>query len=413
MIIVCLILVGIFSLNILAQSSSTPIFIQQPNKDIFDYILFLVQLLGVFGLFLYVYKTWEIASANKKSAEMSQKAIEISQETIELSRQSMEFSQKEAQKSFELSQAVLEEMREARIQEILPHIVVYFDMPYGDSWIMFLIVKNTGKTAARNIEIVFNPPLQSGFGNEIHNFDISLIKNGISSLAPNQEIRTPFDAITNYFDSRLAKRLNGKLPTKYEITISYSSLFEEKRAITNQIIDFSMFKDLSVLQEKGKKDLIKAVETISESSKQMERSLESLSQNIMEGIWLKNSDYLNSDLSSSPEIWKFYMLSKLSEFKIIWEFIYAGKYNKPVRFHTENLKSRISIISSQFVIINSKCPPTVSNELKHFLITISVKLNELSEWQFYDDSDNGFNEAGNEISKLTDTAIEKIESEIK
>jgi hypothetical protein len=385
-IIFIVLLIGCCNVSLLAQAQSPlPIVVQvqAPEKDLIDYVLFTIQALGVIGLFLYVYKTWQIASANKTSAEASQKSIE-------------------------LSQSVLKEMKASRIQEISPHVIVYFDMPYGNSWIMFFVIKNIGKMPAKDIELVFNPPLQTGFGNKISDFDLSLTKDGISLLAPEQEIRTPFDAITNYFDSKMVKRLDGELPTKYEIEISYSNLFEEERICLKQIVDFSMFRGLSFLEEKGTKDLIKAVETISDSSKRIERSLGNLSDKIVEGIWIKNSEALNLNSEVSVQVWKLNILGKLDEFKVIWQSIHAGAYDKPVKFYINNLQSKLSLISSQLVTITSKYSSVISSELNNSLITIAVKLTELSEWRFYHNTDNHFNAAGDELVNLTNEVIKKL-----
>lgn len=252
-------LVIAYQLSVFAQLP-TPIIVQvqQSDKDVFDKILFAIQVLTLLALIAYVYKTWQIASASKTSAETSQSLIEISQ------------------KSIELSQGVLEEMKASRIQENSPYVIAYFDMPYGNSWTLFLVVKNLGKTAAKDVKLEFNPPLQTGWGNKISNFVLPFIKDGISSLAPAQEIRTPFDAITNYFNPKMVERLNGKLPIKYNITVSYSSFLEEKRINTEQKIDLSMFKDLAFLEQKGEQDLIKAIEVIADNSKRINKSFEEL-----------------------------------------------------------------------------------------------------------------------------------------
>src|SRR5262245_49326539 len=109
--------------------SPTPITIQiqAPHKDLVDYAIAAVQLAALIALVVYVVKTWQIASANRRSVEVSE--------------------------------AVLKEMRTTRFQEIAPYVIVFLDMPYSNDWVMYLVVKNTGKTVAKNVRFKFDPPL--------------------------------------------------------------------------------------------------------------------------------------------------------------------------------------------------------------------------------------------------------------
>lgn len=78
--------------------SGTPITVQihSPGKDTIDYLLFAIQVITLIGLYIYVYKTWYIAVANEKSAQISER--------------------------------VLSEMQATREQEIEPYVVAYFDI---------------------------------------------------------------------------------------------------------------------------------------------------------------------------------------------------------------------------------------------------------------------------------------------
>lgn len=217
--------------NVCAQPATpTPIMIQvQPShKDFMDYLIAAVQLATLIAVIVYVVKTWQIAAANRKSVE--------------------------------LSEGVLKEMRTARLQEIAPYVIVYLDMPYSNDWLMYLVVKNTGKSVAKDVRFKFDPPLVTGFtggGEGTKPFDIYLLTHGISLLAPGQEIRTPFDVHSNY--------TKDKLPTLYKVEVSYADGFQPDRTVYEQTLDLSIFNDLSVLQKKGEEDLIKAFEEIARS----------------------------------------------------------------------------------------------------------------------------------------------------
>jgi hypothetical protein len=383
---------GLFSL-LHAQTplaSPAPPLVQTPEKSTLDIILIVVQILtfvinaaALWGLFLYVRKTTDIATATVRAAEVSQRATEI-------------------------SHSILTEMKAARLQEIAPHVIVYFDMPYGMSWTIFFVVKNIGRSVAKDIKMSFEPPLKTGFGNKISDFDISLIKDGISSLAPGQEIRTPYDSISNYFGSDTAKMLNGVLPTKYTVEVSYRGAFHPDRTFTQQDIDFSMFKDLMVLQEKGEKELIKGIEVIADSNKRFQRSFEKIANNLADGIWLRNPEFLIADVSNNPKIWSLKTLAKLSEFKILWTQVYAGNYERPFSSYVDYLQSRLSVLSAQILIITSHAPDTVPSEITESLINVAAKLDGLGDWSFFMQGDNGFNEAGNDVVKFIDDISGKL-----
>lgn len=387
-----------FSITAYAQSPSPTVptvFVQARSapKDFWDYLLIAVQIATLIGLVLYVYKTWEIASATRKTTELSQRSTELSQ------------------KSIELSQQALEEMRAGREQEIAPYVLAYIDMPYG-GWVLFFVVKNIGKTVAKEIKFVFEPPLQSGWGNRAHEFDVSFLKKGISSLAPGQELRVVFDAMTNYFDGAAVKMLKGTLPSAYTVRVTYrGGLRPDELHASEQVIDLSMFRHIGVLQEKGEKDLINAVESLAKSNQNVQRSLWKMAENMLKGIWIKNPALLAEPLIKSPQEWKLAALTKVNEFKLLWESVHAGNYERPVEFYIENLQARLSLLSSQLLIIAASTPRGIPSEVTNSLVQIAVKLNILSEARFLMDgevSEPDFNATGIETLNLVNVAIEKL-----
>lgn len=340
--------------------------VQPPHKDIADYLVAGVQVAALIGLIVYVIKTWEIASATRRSTELSQRSLE-------------------------LSQAVLEEMKAARLQESAPYVVVYFDMPYGNDWVMYFVVKNTGRTVAKDVKLTFDPPLMTGFGDNPHAFDIYAIKEGIRLLAPGQEIRTPFDSHPNY--------VKDKLPTIYQVAVSYSDGIRPDRIVHHDTIDLSIFDDLSVLQKKEEEDLIKAVETLARSSERTQGYLRHIAKTLIAGVWLKNPE-LALDLRREPQAWRRSALAKVNEFEILWTRIYAGHFERPVTLYTEDLQSRLSIIASQLSLIAASAPERIESSLVQSLIDMAIKLTQLSQWQFYMDGGESyrkFNAAGDEL----------------
>jgi hypothetical protein len=139
-------------------------------------VLAAVQILTLFAIIIYVIKTWEMASATKKYAETSNET--------------------------------LREMRTTREEEYAPYVVVYFDLKDYD---IDLVIKNMGKGFAKDFKVKFETDLQ---GSSIKT-EIGFLKNGISYIPPEYEIRTAIDRYNMY--------LSAKLPLHYTAKIQYSA----------------------------------------------------------------------------------------------------------------------------------------------------------------------------------------------
>jgi hypothetical protein len=376
------------SLPLLAQlpaTSPTPIVIQiQPqSRDLMDFLLGIIQLLTLIGLIIYVVKTWQIASATKNAAEATTRSTELSQD-------------------------VIAEMKAARTQGIAPQVVIYIDMPSGN-WALYLVAKNIGKSVAKDVHFGFDPPMMSGFGNEPHESEISFVKEGIRSLAPGQELRVFLDVIQNYF-GEMAKRLKPRLPTAYNVRVTYRGESQPDQIISEQVIDLSMFEGISHLEEKESKD-IQALKSLADSVKRMQHNLQNLTETVTNGVPLRIPEFLGPIPSSNPEAWALRILAKLNEFRMLWITVYAGRFQGRVRLCSENLQSRISIIASQILILASSAPPGIPEELIDSLTNITVELSALSETQFYADGGNSFrafNTSGDRVVKLIESVIEKV-----
>jgi hypothetical protein len=390
MLMAALLLFSLLLISTNAQSPSpTPFVIQaqSPAKDFMDYLLAGVQIATLIGLGLYVYKTWEIASSNRRSAELFEDSIELSQ------------------KSIGLSQEVLAEMKASRIQDIAPNVITYIDRPYSNKFVMYFVVKNTGKTVAKDVQFKFDPPLKTSFtstGKGSQDFDISLIREGIKSLAPGQEIRTVFDEVDSHFKENLS--------TSYTVEVSYNDGLRTERITVTQVIDLSMFRGLRVLKEKRNEDLIVAVEELADSNKRVQRYLDQITHVLSKGIWVKNPEFFALGSEITPKTWKISSLSKLNEFKLLWNSIYAGNFERRGRFYIEDLQSRLSIIGWQLLSIASITPSDIQNDIKAAILELATKLNELSEMRFNvsRESFTPFNTLGTELVSLTDEVIIKL-----
>jgi hypothetical protein len=117
-------------------------------------ILFVVQVLSLAFLIIYVIKTWHMASATRKAAEATERSVS--------------------------------ELREARDQETAPFVIAYFDIPAGTR-LLYLTVKNIGRSIATRVRLEFSPPLCASGSVRLDN--LSLIKDGIESMPPGYELK--------------------------------------------------------------------------------------------------------------------------------------------------------------------------------------------------------------------------------
>ncbi len=205
------------------------------SESLRESILLIVQIASLIGLFIYVVKTAEMAKQTKKSASAMEKSIE--------------------------------EMVEDRDTDFAPYIVVYFDAQ-TDSPIFDLVVKNTGKTIARNVKISFDPPLKTSLKN--YNIDqLALIHQPIPALPPGFEIRTSID--------RLETRLNSDLlPKVYKVRVTCTGGLNDRIRQLEYILDLRMFHGILETHTSSMTDLTHAVEQISRSVEHLSDQIERL-----------------------------------------------------------------------------------------------------------------------------------------
>jgi len=324
------------------------------EKDIIDIFLAIIQIVTLIALIIYVAKTWEIASASTKSTKVSE--------------------------------GILKEMKESRDTEVAPYVVVYFDIPYGKH-LIYLVIKNIGKSVANNVKLVFQPSLKNRNGERIN--DMSFIKEGIGS---------------SYFNQK-------DLPFIYKVNVSYSGgLHSESRTI-EQIMDLSAFKGITLISDKGMNELVTEVEKLVQHNGMMVQNLVKIANYSANGIWLKNPDFLITGLQLNQDAWASNALAKLIEFKTLWMAIYGANPEKLVNPFLADLINRSDTIGSQLLIITSRAPLNIPSELTNHLVEIAVKLSELGDSRFYidgGDSENSFDMHGNQIITFVDKAIKQI-----
>ena len=194
------------------------------KADTLDVIMFVIQLLSLIALVVYVIKTAEVAEGTRKSAQAMDRSVA--------------------------------EMVEDRDQQIAPYVVVYFDNQ-TDSPIFDLVIKNTGRTAARNVKIAFEPPLQTS----LKNYDIeqlAFIHQVIPTLPPDYEIRASVDVVKNVLNSET-------LPKQYRVKVTFTGGIKSNKLEAEYILDLNVFNGILETHTRSLTDLTKAVEKISDT----------------------------------------------------------------------------------------------------------------------------------------------------
>jgi hypothetical protein len=334
-------------------------------------VLILVQIATLVALIIYVWKTWQMASA--------------------------------ATRSVKVSEGVLKEMKESRAEEVAPYVVAYFDIPHGKPQI-YLVVKNIGKSIARDVKLECQPQLRNEYGEEIN--EITLMKDGIASLPPGYEIRTLFGNANVYLDDK------KEFPLTYKVKISYSGGLLPDTTSVEQVMDLSAFKHTVSIREKGMHELVEEVKKLVTHNDGMESELERLANTLANGIWLKNPDFLMTDLRLESDFWKPMVLAKLNEFKMLWAS-YGREREKRGRPFYSDLKNRSALIGAQILAISSRPPSDISPDLINRLVDIVVKLSELSRARFFLDggrSVDAFNTLGDSIATLIDEFLKWVDA---
>jgi len=354
------------------------------NKETVDLIVAGVQLATLIAVIIYVWKTWQLAIATKNLADITKDMSAATQE-----------SAKATLKSAKVAEDTLQELRESRDQESAPYVMVYFEIPTGRS-VIYLVVKNVGKTTANDIKFSFIPRLQSGTkGVNIDN--IWLIKNGLASLAPGEERRTFFDSTIGLFKS-------PDTPLQYTVNISYFGGLRKEARTYKQVLDLKALEGLLYTSEKGLSDLVKQVEKLVSEQSKTNRIADEIADSLKSGIWIRNQDFIIRDLKPQWNDWQFHILAKLKEFRLLWAS--TKESDEEINPASSGIQAKCLLMSEQILAATSNSPDNISNDILQELINIAAKLSQLGSMPFYPDG----GESILEFEKLGDSIITIIEA---
>ncbi|MEV6695235.1 hypothetical protein AB0M35_27555 [Micromonospora sp. NPDC051196] len=143
------------------------------------------------------------------------------------------------------------EARRVRLEQSRPYVIVDFEFR---SILVYLKIENIGTTIARNVEIKFDPPLESASGRRERIRESSLFRQPIPMLAPGRKIAIRLDSYNT--------RASSGLPMQYTVSISYEGVGSQKQFIDPPYpLDLKMYEGASV-EPRGLPDLVREVEGI-------------------------------------------------------------------------------------------------------------------------------------------------------
>ena len=320
-------------------------------------ILFFVQIASLIFLIIYVVKTWEMASATRKAAEATEKSVL--------------------------------EMRETRDQETAPFVIAYFDVQ-TEANLIYLVVKNIGRTVATQVKLTFTPELRSSNDNRLLK-EVGFIKNGIESMPPNYEIRTLVDSSPAYFGKK-------ELPLKYNVEITYYGGVESNQRTNNQQLDLSANKGVSYVRNKTMDNLVDEIEKLTREIREIRSSTSDIATALEHGIWISNGSLLVTKLEPDMKNWKKYLIAKLNEFENLWTIYYRNEREQGIGL--SKLQAHAQMIGEQILLISANKTGNASADILEKIALIAGKLQELGQTTFYIDggaSLKNFNEMGDSI----------------
>lgn len=219
------------------------------NKETIDCVLVIVQIATLIALIVYVWKTWQMASATRKASEAAQNTVN--------------------------------EMKTSREAEYRPYVVAYFELVRHN--IILFTVKNNGHSQAREISVIFEPEIKATNGDKIRRILSSSF--GDFSLQPQQLLQTYVDQISRYLN-------NDQFPSSYKIIVQYKSGDSSQRYEDVYYLDLGVYKGLLVLDDKDIPALVDELRHIKEKTNLVAASLKRLADTV--GSKVDNEESTNS-----------------------------------------------------------------------------------------------------------------------
>src|SRR6266699_3773017 len=335
-----------------------------------------------------------------------------SQDALNESRKQSEAALQVAREANAATLKTIEEMREARDQDSAPYVVASFEL---DSPMISFVVKNLGKSVAKEIKLSIDPPFAIVHP-PINLNELSLLKEGIEGLVPGNEIRAFFASAFKYFAT-------PDFPLKYKVMIEYKGGLSPKLRRHEMTLDLSAYEGISHMNKRDFDDLAKEVEQIRKSFEELNATSKKMAKALKEGFWIKNSEILSINLNLEDTTCLSFIGTKLQEFKTKWQVIY-GKTVYRVSNETgkelvdpddSNTRNDCILLGQQILLAFSKCQSSLPEELAEKIAQVAatlLALGKMEAYRFGEDRTDDFNEAGEktlrdieDISKLIENSI--------
>jgi hypothetical protein len=145
----------------------------------------------------------------------------------------------------------LRQVRELRDEEARPYVIV--DVA-ARSVVLYVSIRNIGKTPAYNVRITFDHPLESTRKTRADFMSVPVFAAPIPMLAPNREIQVLFDSATELLNA-------PNIRLTYEVSVSYEGLHGRLYVDPPAPLDFSHLRSVAV-DPPGISDIAYAVRDI-------------------------------------------------------------------------------------------------------------------------------------------------------
>jgi hypothetical protein len=149
----------------------------------------------------------------------------------------------------------LVEARGLRIEQAQPYVVVYTESSPAGPWVLDLVVKNFGATAATNVRMEFDPPLQRA----AHEGEDVILPESIPVLVPQQQWRT-------LWDTGIA-RAESDLPDRHVATVRFADSQGREMRSYSFVLDWAPLKVQDVVTVYGSHHAAVALRELSAEAK--------------------------------------------------------------------------------------------------------------------------------------------------
>jgi hypothetical protein len=146
----------------------------------------------------------------------------------------------------------LGEARRLREDQAQPYVAVFAEESPADFSVIDLVIKNFGRTVARNICISVDPPLMRAAGTE--DMKVVEIPAIIPTLVPGQEWRT-------LWDTTMA-RPSSDLPTSYHVSVSFRDSRGREFRAYESMLDWTATTRRDIVEVHGIHGAVKALRRI-------------------------------------------------------------------------------------------------------------------------------------------------------